>query len=141
MNELSLPVEQVMAAGLKRISALVDRHGITSPEVFAACERWGGILDDVNHPDTTCRNCGQPVAHNHNMNWWYHVDDKGGTRECLTHAAAEATPVKPFELKGTVTGRLSQGQPSGLVKPKLGPVPQRFRHDLLPPFLEEEEPS
>lgn len=128
-HDAILPVEQVMAAGLKRISSLVDQHGITSPEVFSACERWGSILDDVNHPDSTCRWCGQPVAHNHNMGWWYHKDDKGGTRACLTHAGAQAEPqrtitdpekdrviqgsVKPFQLKGTVTGRLSQEYGSG----------------------------
>jgi len=125
-HDAPLTIEAVMAAGVKRISGLVDKHGITSPEVLAACERWGGIIDDLNYPDSTCRWCGQPVAHNHNMNWWYHVDDKGGTRACLTHAGAEATPSvnphpKPFELKGPVTGRLSKPIYGG--SPMLGPGP------------------
>lgn len=121
-HDANLTTEAIMAAGVKRISGLVEKHGITSPEVFSACERWGSILDDVNYPDSTCRWCGVKVKHNHAMGYWYH-DDEDSTRACKTHAAAEAEPVKPFELKGSVTGRLSQGLSSGLVKPPLGNRP------------------
>lgn len=113
-HDANLTTEAIMAAGVKRISGLVEKHGITSPEVFSACERWGSILDDVNYPDSTCRWCGVKVKHNHAMGWWYH-DDEDSTRACKTHAAAEATPI---------TKRLDEGKPSGLVKPELGKRPE-----------------
>jgi len=140
-HDATLPVEAIMAMGLKRISGLVEQHGITSPEVFSACERWGSILDDVNHPDSTCRWCGQPVAHNHAMNWWYHVDDKGGTKACKTHAGAEATPLQPYELeqaKARIKPKLPLGQPVlGLnsdddMQKRLNDQERRFQESFKP---------
>lgn len=101
MNTLAtLTPPAIMAAGLKRISSLVDQHGITSPEVFAACERWGGILDDVNHPDTTCKNCGHPVTYIPVIERYVHADrqfdfkskEAQSAVHCITHAGAEAMP-------------------------------------------------
>jgi hypothetical protein len=86
----------VMAAGLKRISSIAERHGINSQETLDACIRWGGILDDVNYPDTTCRHCGEAVTHAWesdapgNGSAWYHVGSK--SKYCKTHAGATATP-------------------------------------------------
>lgn len=79
---------QVMAMGYKRIKSIADRHGINSPEVLAACERWGGILDDVNYPDSTCSHCGMPVSAVNNV--YYHTETK--SKHCKTHAGSEATP-------------------------------------------------
>jgi hypothetical protein len=94
MNTLtSLTPSAIMASGLKRISALTDQYGITSPEVLDACTRWGSILDDVNHPDSTCRHCGEAVTFVSDMQVYYHVATK--SKYCLTHAAAEATPTTP----------------------------------------------
>jgi len=96
MNTLtSLTPSAIMASGLKRISALADQHGITSPEVLDACTRWGSILDDVNFPDSTCRWCGNGVTHvwegqKPGEGAWYHVDTN--SKHCRTHAGAEATP-------------------------------------------------
>lgn len=101
MNTLTdLTPSMIMASGLKRISALVTQHGITSPQVWDAVVRWGGILDDVNHPDTTCRNCGHPVTYIAAFEKYVHSDrrDDGATasRHCVTHAGAEAAP-KPLD--------------------------------------------
>lgn len=87
----TLTPSMIMASGLKRISAIADEHGITSPEVLDACERWGSILDDVNHPDGTCRHCGEAVTFVSDMQVYYHVATK--SKHCKTHAGAEATPV------------------------------------------------
>lgn len=113
MNTLTdLTPSMIMASGLKRISALTAQHGITSPEVWDACVRWGGILDDVNHPDTTCRNCGHPVTYIAAFEKYVHSDrpDDGATASlhCITHAGATATPRKPM---GSTTGRLANANP------------------------------
>lgn len=102
MNSMTeLTPSMVMASGRKRISALVDQHGITSPQVWDAIVRWGGILDDVNHPDTTCRNCGEAVTYNSMILNYVHVRDRDknptdipfpSARWCLTKAGAEAAP-------------------------------------------------
>jgi hypothetical protein len=128
-HDAPLPVEQIMAAGLKRISGLVEQHGITSPEVFSACERWGSILDDVNHPDTTCKNCGHPVTWIPSINAYIHTDanldpnlkDEQSATWCKTHAGsqAEGTSLQDLRimsgspkarplLKAPLSGRLSQ---------------------------------
>lgn len=102
-HDASWPVEQIMASGLKRISSLVEQHGITSPEVFSACERWGSILDDVNHPDSTCRWCGTPVTWLATQNVYVHRDDTNpvmlaegrlnvSALYCKTHAGKNADP-------------------------------------------------
>lgn len=95
MNDLT--ASAVMAAGLKRISSIAERHGVNSQETLDACVRWGGILDDVNYPDTTCRHCGEAVTHawetalpDPGPGVWYHVDSK--SKYCKTHAGATATP-------------------------------------------------
>jgi len=91
-----LDAATIMAAGYKRIKAIQDRHGINSPEVLAACERWGGILDDINYPDSTCRWCGHAVTHaweNDSSGVWYHVDSH--SKHCRSVAAAVATPWEP----------------------------------------------
>lgn len=100
----TLTPEAIMTAGVKRISGLVDKHGITSPEVYAACERWGSILDDVNYPDSTCINCGHPVTYIPVIKKYVHADYAGPVKEakvfdfpasvwCTTHAGAEANPL------------------------------------------------
>lgn len=94
MNDFT--ATQVMAAGLKRISSIAERHGINSQETLDACIRWGGILDDVNYPDTTCRNCGEAVTHvwdgdsYDDPGSWIHVESQA--QHCKTHAGAQATP-------------------------------------------------
>lgn len=94
MNTLTdLTPSMIMASGLKRISGLVDQHGITSPQVWDACVRWGGILDDVNHPDTTCRYCGEAVTYLSEMQTYYHVVTK--SKHCTTHAGRVAVPRDP----------------------------------------------
>lgn len=100
-NAPILSVENIMAAGLKRISSIAAKHGINSPEVLAACERWGGILDDINHPDTTCRNCGHPVTYIPSIERYIHADrywdptdkKKQSATWCVTHAGATAKPL------------------------------------------------
>lgn len=90
-----LSVELIMSAGLKRISAIAAKHGINSPETLAACQRWGGILDDINHPDSTCRWCGHAVVHtweNETFGLYYHATSK--SKYCWNDAPAVATPIK-----------------------------------------------
>jgi len=90
----------IISMGLKRITPLVVKYGITSPEVFAACERWGGMLDEVNYPDSTCRWCGVAVSHT-----WEHELDGGpqwihnetNEYKCWADAPAVASPVKTTE--------------------------------------------
>lgn len=96
MTEFS--AETIMAAGYKRIKSIADRHGINSPEVLSACERWGGILDDVNFPDSTCRWCGHAVTHKDAENY-YHVDTRAAY--CWEGAPAVATPV-PAKAKNVI---------------------------------------
>lgn len=97
MNTLTaLTPPMILASGLKRISAIADEYGITSPEVLAACERWGGILDDVNHPDSTCRWCGNAVTHmwegqEPGYGSWYHIDTR--SKKCWAEAPAIADPI------------------------------------------------
>ena len=86
---MPLAPAQIIAAGVERISKLTDQYGITSPEVFSACERWGSILDDVNHPDTTCKNCGDPVTYVADNAFYVH---RGYDRHCRRVAASVATP-------------------------------------------------
>lgn len=91
MNTLtSLTPSAIMASGLKRISALTDQHGITSPEVLDACTRWGSILDDVNHPDGTCRYCAEPVTFDSNSQSYVHKGNMGPN--CIKRAGTEADP-------------------------------------------------
>jgi hypothetical protein len=80
---------QVMAMGYKRIKSIADRFGINSPETLAACERWGGILDDVNYPDSTCSRCGMAVSAVNGV--YYHTETK--SKHCKTHAGSEAEPI------------------------------------------------
>lgn len=95
IQDLTAPM--IMSMGYKRIKSIADRHGINSPEVLSACERWGGILDDVNYPDSTCRWCGVAVTHawegqKPGEGAWYHVDSK--SKYCWPDAPAAATPVQ-----------------------------------------------
>lgn len=111
---------QVMAMGYKRIKSIAERFGINSPEVLAACERWGGILDDVNYPDSSCAHCGEPVQAVNAV--YYHTKTK--SKYCHNVAAAEATPKgwkvgdsEPIERKGVA--------PDLPVKPR--PAPRKIR--------------
>lgn len=81
--------QAIIAMGIKRIQPLVDKHGITSSEVLAACKRWGGMLDEVNYPDSTCRWCGVAVSHVGADNY-YHVPTKAA--HCWDGAPAVANP-------------------------------------------------
>lgn len=105
---------QVMAMGYKRIKSIQDRHGINSPEVLSACERWGGILDDINFPDTTCRNCGHPVTYIPTTQFYVHSDRLMGdghnesARHCVTHAGAQAVPIHSPSGVGFASGKLPQ---------------------------------
>lgn len=94
--ELNFTPAAIMEMGYQRIKSIADRHGINSPETLAACERWGGILDDVNYPDSTCRWCGHPVTHDHSAQMYVHVGSNGETMgaHCRTVAAAVATPLR-----------------------------------------------
>lgn len=92
-----LSVELIMSAGLKRISAIAAKHGINSPETLAACERWGGILDDINYPDSSCRWCGHAVSYMSGFEHYVHTNKSGpdfARRYCWYNAPAVATPVK-----------------------------------------------
>jgi hypothetical protein len=92
MNSNTITPASIMQMGLERISKLVDIHGITSPEVYAACVRWGGILDDVNYPDTTCLHCGEPVVWN-GARYIHDNRPKGPTAIwCISHSGREAEP-------------------------------------------------
>lgn len=88
-DDLPLTPQQIVQAGLKRISSLTDKYGITSPEVFSACERWGAILDDVNHPDGTCLHCGLPVRWDLSRDVGRYIH-RGGNEWCGRVAAATA---------------------------------------------------
>lgn len=93
-----LSVELIMSAGLKRISAIAAKHGINSPETLAACERWGGILDDINYPDSTCRWCGHAVNYHSGLEAYVHTNSSRvpdfAKRFCWDEAPAVATPLK-----------------------------------------------
>lgn len=98
----------IMAAGYKRIKSIQDRHGINSPEVLSACERWGGILDDVNYPDSSCRWCGEAVTHTWEGpliegpdNYYIHTDTQ--KRPCWESAPAVATPTDWKKVKESIT--------------------------------------
>lgn len=133
MTELS--AQAVMAAGYKRIKSIQDRYGINSQEVLDACIRWGGILDDINFPDTTCRNCGDPVSYSAKVERYVHtLEDINSPSavHCKRRAAGQAQAIdkakvyaklygardvelnqaeQRFVLTGTTTGRLSQTTP------------------------------
>ena len=124
MNTLTdLTPSMIMASGLKRISALTTRHGITSPEVWDALVRWGGILDDVNHPDTSCRNCGEGVTYIPVIESYVHTKreyEKGkstSAKWCLAKAGSEAMPTLGPHMAlnrvkmGSKTGRLANANP------------------------------
>ena len=127
MNTLTdLTPSMIMASGLKRISALTTRYGITSPEVWDALVRWGGILDDVNHPDTTCRNCGDGVTYIPVIESYVHTkrgwDKSADTRFpsakwCLAKAGSEAMPTLGPHMAlnrvklGARSGRLANANP------------------------------
>ena len=89
---LELNASAVMQAGYKRIKSIADRHGINSAETLAACERWGGILDDINYPDSTCRWCGNGVTYESRLEHYVHQGT--GLTKCWDNAPAEATAVK-----------------------------------------------
>lgn len=128
MTELT--AEAVMAAGYKRIKSIQDRYGINSQEVLDACIRWGGILDDINYPDTTCKNCGDPVTWVAGQSHYFHTIDY--SLHCRKAAAATAKPIdkakayaklygardvelnqaeQKFVMTGATTGRMSQTTP------------------------------
>lgn len=88
--ELNFTPAAIMEMGYQRIKAIADRHGMSSPETLAACERWGGILDDVNYPDSTCRWCGHPVNFVKDVRAYYHTDTN--SKHCREVAAGVAEP-------------------------------------------------
>lgn len=94
---LEFSPQAIIAMGVKRITPLVAKYGITSPEVLAACKRWGGMLDEVNYPDSTCRWCGIAVSHVDAENY-YHVTTKAAY--CWPDAPAVATPA--LKLKNPI---------------------------------------
>lgn len=121
-----------MAMGYKRIKSIADRHGIASPETLAACERWGGILDDVNYPDTTCRWCGKAVTHTWEAqldNGPAYIHTENNQYKCWDDAPAVAAP---FKLDGTKSGRMSNTNPDygvGGVRKPLTKKPYRKLSD------------
>lgn len=122
----------IMEMGYQRIKSIADRHGINSPETLAACERWGGILDDVNYPDSTCSHCGHPVGWLSEQKIYTHKSPEGKMlgQHCKTHAGAVAEPVKVTESGVAYI-------PTEAQKPwKLGdsePVERKVDESKLPP--------
>jgi hypothetical protein len=83
--------ELVEQAAMKRIRPLIASHGIASPQVLAAVERWGGILDEAMHPDGKCLHCGWDVSWDPSNNRYFHARQDYSAIHCRTHAGAVAT--------------------------------------------------
>lgn len=95
---VTISAQQVMESGLERISSIAERYGVNSPETLAACERWGAILDDVNHPDGSCKHCGEAVTFDSPKQMYIHRES--GNEHCRTVAAAVAEVIVPALKEG-----------------------------------------
>jgi hypothetical protein len=119
---LEFSPQAIIAMGVKRIQPLVEKYGITSPEVLSACKRWGGMLDEVNYPDSSCRWCGTAVTHawegQSGEGAYYHLDTQ--SKYCWNDAPAIAAPAKttPDYGVGGVRKPLQRSAVTNMYKPR-----------------------